>query len=89
MNVRKATPKYGANSTFYVMYFLPYFPPKKIQKKEKEGKPVNLGHISDAEAGLPLSCPHQDRLAPGRLKRGTGSNHGPPPSLDAFRAVGG
>ena len=71
----------------YIFYLIS--PPKKIQKKEKEGKHVNLGHISDADAGLPLSCLHQDRLAPGRLKRGTGSNHGPPPSLDAFRAVGG
>ena len=72
MNVRKATPKYGANSTFYVMYFLPYFPPKKIQKKEKEGKPVNLGHISDADPGLLLSCPHPDRLPPGEAKAGEG-----------------
>lgn len=28
------------------------------EKKEKEGKDVNLGHISDADTGLPLSSPH-------------------------------
>ena len=72
----------------FMLCVFSYFPPKKFQKKEKEGKHVNLGHISDADAGLPLSCPHLDHLAPGRLKRGMGSNSGPPPSLDASRAAG-
>ena len=48
----------------------------KVKKGEKEGKHVNLGHISDADTGLPLSCPDPDRLSRGRLTRGTGSNHG-------------
>ena len=46
--------------------------PKNIQKREKEGKHVNLGHISDADAGLPLSCPHPDHLPPGEAKAGVG-----------------
>ena len=38
---------------------------------------MNLGHISDADAGLPLSCPHPNCVLPGRLKLGTGSNPDP------------
>ena len=60
----------------------------KVKKGEKEGKHVNLGHSSDADTGLPLFCPDPDRLLPGRLMRGTGSNRGIPPSLDASRAAG-
>lgn len=49
---------------------------QKIQKREKEGKHVNLGHISDADAGLPLSCPHPD-VCPREAKVGDGLEQWP------------
>ena len=54
----------------YVFSTLMFFP--KVKKGEKEGKHVNLRHISDADAGLPLYCPHPDHLPPGEAKAGVG-----------------